>query len=151
MIDVVKLAGGVRGGRLRTELNSRVIQKYWVDAMAGGSSRRIDIEEIGNVTVAKFTDKKILDETNIQIIGNQLFGLVDEDDRKSIILDFSSVEYLSSAALGKLITLDKKVKAAKGKLRLCCIRPEIYEVFAITKLNKLFQIDEDQEKAMEAF
>ena len=119
--------------------------------MAGGSLRRIGIEEIGNVTIARFTDKKILDETNIQIIGNQLFGLVDEDDRKSIILDFSSVEYLSSAALGKLITLDKKVKAAKGKLRLCCIRPEIYEVFAITKLNKLFQIDEDQEKSLEAF
>ncbi len=50
------------------------------------------------------------------------------------------MEYLSSAALGKLITMEKKVKAAKGKLRLCCIRPEIYEVFAITKLNRLFKI-----------
>jgi anti-sigma B factor antagonist len=61
------------------------------------------------------------------------------------------VEYLSSAALGKLITMEKKVKAAKGKLRLCCIRPEIYEVFAITKLNRLFKICEDQERALEGF
>jgi anti-sigma B factor antagonist len=45
--------------------------------------------------------------------------------------------------------MDKKVKAAKGSLRLCSIRPEIYEVFAITKLNKLFKIFEDQEKALE--
>lgn len=114
-------------------------------------TRRIDIEEIGDVTIARFVDKKILDETNIQIIGNQLFGLVDEDGRKKIILDFSDVEYLSSAALGKLITMDKKVKGAKGKLRLCNIRPEIYEVFAITKLNKLFSIHDDQEKALEGF
>ena len=66
-------------------------------------------------------------------------------------LDFDNVEYLSSAALGKLITMDKKVKAAKGKLRLCSIRPDIYEVFAITKLNKLFDIHDDREKAIEGF
>jgi anti-sigma B factor antagonist len=120
-------------------------------AMASGGHRRLDIEEVGDVTVARFIDKKILDETNIQIIGNQLFGLVDEDRREKIVLDFSSVEYLSSAALGKLITLDKKVKAARGKLRLCSIRPDIYEVFAITKLNKLFDIYENQEKALEGF
>ena len=119
--------------------------------MASGGHRRLDIEEVGDVTVAKFIDKKILDETNIQIIGNQLFGLVDEDGRAKIVLDFSNVEYLSSAALGKLITLDKKVKATRGKLRLCSIRPDIYEVFAITKLNKLFEIHENQEKALEGF
>ncbi|MBW3538832.1 MAG: STAS domain-containing protein [Planctomycetes bacterium] len=119
--------------------------------MSSGGHRRLDIEEVGDVTVARFIDKKILDETNIQIIGNQLFGLVDEDKRGKIVLDFSNVEYLSSAALGKLITMDKKVKAAKGKLRLCSIRPDIYEVFAITKLNKLFDIHENQEKALEGF
>ena len=119
--------------------------------MAGSSTRRIDIEDIGDVTIATFIDKKILDETNIQIIGNQLFGLVDEDQRSKIILDFSNVEYLSSAALGKLITMEKKVKAARGKLRLCSIRPEIQEVFVITKLNKLFKICEDQEQALQGF
>ena len=113
--------------------------------------RRIDIEQIGDVTVAKFVDKKILDENNIQMIGNQLFGLVEEDGRKKIVLDFTSVEYLSSAALGKLITMDKKVKAVGGQLRLCSIRPDIYEVFAITRLNKLFDIRDDQEAALAGF
>lgn len=119
--------------------------------MASGSPRRIDIEEVGDVTVAKFVDKKILDETNIQIIGNQLFALVDEDMRQKIVLDFGNVEYLSSAALGKLITMDKKVKGAKGQLRLCHIKSDIYEVFAITKLNKLFNIHDDLEKAIASF
>ncbi|MGE0373838.1 MAG: STAS domain-containing protein [Planctomycetaceae bacterium] len=118
--------------------------------MASGK-RRLDIDTIGDVTIARFIDKKILDETNIQIIGNQLFGLVEEDGRKRIILDFSNVEYLSSAALGKLITLEKKVKSAGGKLRLCSIRPDIYEVFAITKLNQVFDIKDDQDQAQEGF
>lgn len=119
--------------------------------MASGNNRRIDIEEVGDVTVARFIDKKILDETNIQIIGNQLFGLIDEDMRQKIVLDFGNVEYLSSAALGKLITMDKKVKAAKGQLRFCDIKPDIYEVFAITKLNKLFNIHDDLDKALASF
>jgi anti-sigma B factor antagonist len=119
--------------------------------MSAGN-RRIEIEEAdGGVTVAKFTDKKILDESNIQIIGNQLFSLVDDDKRQKIFLDFTNVEYLSSAALGKLITMDKKVKAAGGKLRLCAIRPDILEVFKITRLDKLFAIRESREKAMESF
>lgn len=121
------------------------------ESLMSTAQRRLDIEEIGNVTIAKFVDKKILDEMNIQIIGNQLFGLVDEDGRKKIILDFSNVEYLSSAALGKLITMDKKVKAAKGKLRLCCIRPEIKEVFEITRLDRIFDIRTTQEQALEGF
>lgn len=119
----------------------------WKQIMSTGT-RRLDLEEVGDVTVAKFTDKKILDEGNIQIIGNQLFALIEEDGRKKIVLDFSNVEYLSSAALGKLITMDKKVKAAKGKLRLCNIRADIYEVFAITKLNKLFDMKDNLEAAL---
>ena len=53
------------------------------------SDQRIDIEEIGSVTVARFLDKKILDEANIDQIGQELFGLVDQDGRKQIVLDFS--------------------------------------------------------------
>ena len=116
--------------------------------MAAPVQRRLDIEEVGDVCVARFIDKKILDENNIQIIGNQLFGLVEEDGRKKIVLDFTNVEYLSSAALGKLITMDKKVKASGGKLRLCNIRKDIYEVFAITRLNKVFDIRNTQDEAI---
>ena len=112
---------------------------------------RLDLDEIGDVTVATFIDKKILDEANINEVGKQLFALVDEDGRRKIVLDFSVVEYLSSAALGKLITMDKKAKGAKSKLRLCCIKPDIYEVFEITRLNKIFDIKPTLEEAVKGF
>ena len=113
--------------------------------------RRLEVEDIGDVTVVNFTDKKILDEQNIQIIGEQLFSLVDELGRRKLLLNFSNVEYLSSAALGKFITLNKKVNAASGKLVLCNIDPQIYEVFEITKLNKLFNIQKEEQAALQAF
>ena len=75
--------------------------------------RRLEVEDIGDVTVVNFTDRKILDEQNIQVIGEQLFSLVDEAGRRKILLNFGNVEYLSSAALGKLITLNKKLQTAR--------------------------------------
>jgi anti-sigma B factor antagonist len=113
--------------------------------------RRLEVEDIGEVTVVNFTDKKILDEQNIQVIGEQLFSLVDELGRRKLLLNFSNVEYLSSAALGKFITLNKKVKGAGGKLILCSIDPQIYEVFEITKLDKLFNIQKDEQAALQGF
>ena len=111
---------------------------------------RIDVSDVGEVSVVQFKDRKILDESNIQEMGRELFGLVDQN-RIRVLLNFMNVEFLSSAALGKLITLDKKIKTAKGQLKLSNIRPEIYEVFAITRLNKLFDIHEDESDALATF
>jgi anti-sigma B factor antagonist len=71
--------------------------------------RRLEVEDIGDVTVVNFVDRRILDEQNIQVIGEQLFSLVDEVGRRKILLNFGNVEFLSSAALGKLIALHKKL------------------------------------------
>src|SRR5579884_1436972 len=100
--------------------------------------RRLEVEDIGDVTVVNFIDKKILDEQTIQTIGDQLFSLVDESGRRKILLNFGNVEYLSSAALAKFITLNRKVSQSGGRLVLCDIDPQIREVFEITKLNKVF-------------
>jgi anti-sigma B factor antagonist len=113
--------------------------------------RRLEVSEVGEVTVVRFVDRKILDEANIQKLGEELFHLVEVEECKSLLLNFTSVDFLSSAALGKLITLDKKVKAHGGKLKLCNIRPEIYEVFEITKLNKVFDIKDEEAQALAAF
>jgi len=116
-----------------------------------GTKKRITTEARGDVTIVNFTDRKILDDNNIQEIGEELFDLVDKHYKIKLLLDFDNVEYLSSAALGKLITLNKKVAEEDGDLKLCGIRPQIYEVFKITKLNKLFDIYEDQDRALKRF
>ena len=112
---------------------------------------RVEVSEVGDVTVVKFVDRKILDAANIQQLGEELFGLVESEDRKSILLNFSNVEFLSSAALNKLIILDKKVKAASGKLKFSNLRPEIHEVFVITRLTQLFDIAENEADALASF
>jgi len=113
--------------------------------------RRIQTSEVGGVTVVSFVDHKILDAANIQELGEELFNLVEQDGSKNILLDFGNVEFLSSAALNKLIILDKKVKMRAGQLKLCNLTPEIREVFVITRLHQLFEIHDKQESALDAF
>ena len=113
--------------------------------------RRLELEQIGDVTVVNFIDKKILDEQSIQTIGDQLFSLVDQENCRQMLLNFGNVEFLSSAALGKLIALHKKLQAVGGRLILCNIDPEIYEVFEITRLDKFFNIQKEEQAALQAF
>ena len=113
--------------------------------------RRIQLSEADGVTVVNFLDHKILDAGNIQELGEELFGLVESDGVKSLLLDFGNVEFLSSAALNKLIMLDKKVKQHGGQLKLCNLKPEIQEVFVITRLNQLFEIKDTVDVALKAF
>lgn len=114
--------------------------------------RRIEVMNLagvaGDVAMVRFLDRKIIDAANIQELGDELNALVDKDKNKSLVLNFATVEFLSSAALNKLIILDKKVKGAGGKMRLCNLRPEIYEVFAITRLNQVFEIKANENEAL---
>ena len=113
--------------------------------------QRLAISEVGKVTIVRFADRRILDESNIQEVGQELFQLVDEEDREQLLLNFADVEFLSSSALGKLITLHRKLKARGGMLKFSNVRSEIYDVFAITRLNKLFTIHDEEAEALTAF
>lgn len=116
----------------------------------GGRLRQLVVEEdINGVTIVKFAHKKILDEQNIAQLGDELTGLV--DGPRKMLLNFQNVDYLSSAALGKLISTHKAVVAAKGKIKFCCIQPTIFEVFKITGLHKLFEIHKDEQTALDKF
>ncbi len=114
-------------------------------------SKHLEISDVGDVTVVRFADGKILDASNIEELGAQLFQLVEVEKRSKLLLNFQSVEFLSSAALNKLIILDKKMKGIDGQLKLCFLKPEILEVFVITRLNQLFDIVEDEATALESF
>lgn len=118
--------------------------------MASGDSR-LNITTVGDVTRIEFVDRNILDEGNIQQIGDEILHLVDDRDAPRILISFANVEHLSSAALGTLITINKRIRDKAGQLRLTDIDPQIYEVFVITKLNKLFQIHESADEAMASF
>lgn len=112
---------------------------------------RLRTKKINDVTQVEFVDRNILDEANIQLIGEELTHIVESGPRPKLLISFTNVDHLSSAALGTLITVNNKIRAASGQLKLSDIDPQIYEVFVITKLNKLFDIHETAAEALKSF
>ena len=104
-----------------------------------------------DIRIVEFTNNRILDEANIAEIGTTLNTLIDEGNNPKILLDFASVDHLSSAALGMLINANNRIRQRNGQLRLANIKPQIYEVFVITKLNKLFKILPARAEALATF
>ncbi len=112
---------------------------------------RLRVKKLEDVTQIEFIDRNILDEANIQAIGEEIGALVDAQPKPKLLISFVNVDHLSSAALGTLITINNKVRGRGGQLRLADIDPQIYEVFVITRLNKLFQIHETAAEALKSF
>jgi anti-sigma B factor antagonist len=115
------------------------------------SRSHLKVRKANGVSLVEFADRKILEEISISEIQQELLNLVSTCPAIKLLLCFKNVEHLSSAALGMLITLNRKIEEQSGILRLSDITPQIYEVFKITRLNKLFQIHETSELAMSSF
>lgn len=103
-------------------------------------TRRLEVEDQGDVTVVKFVDPRITDEQVIKAIGDQLFQLIDLGRHKQR-LDFASVEIVASAMLGKLLSLHKKLKAVNGELVLCNLNEDLMDALETSRLVDFFQID----------
>ena len=116
-------------------------------------SQRLKITRSDNVTIAEFTDAEIskFDESAIDQITRQLFVIVETHTPINLLLNFSNVEYLNSSMLGVLIRLKKRIKESQGRLKLCSIKPLLYEMFLFTEIYKLFEICDDQKSALDQF
>lgn len=112
------------------------------------SPSRLRVKRDGDVIIIEFIDRNILDEANIQQIGDEVTEIIDSAKNPKILVSFSGVDHLSSAALGTMLTINNRVKAAAGELRLANIDPQIFEVFKITKLDRIFKIHDTTEKAL---
>jgi anti-sigma B factor antagonist len=115
------------------------------------SNSSLMIENLAGVTVVNFQSANVLDAMQIQTMAEELYRLVDDMDRKQIVLDFSKVKMLSSQAIGMLLNLRKKSTAIKGDVVLAGIRPDLHKIFKITQIDKLFKFFETEKQALEYF
>lgn len=107
------------------------------------------IQTYKDVTVVSFQNVSVLDSANIEALGRSLLDLVNKQDNRKMVLDFASVRFMSSQALGVLLQLKKAMDTVKGKVVIAGIRPELHKVFKITNLHKLFVFQDSLDKALQ--
>ena len=112
---------------------------------------KISVEYTAGTAVATLTDEKIHEQADVEALEASIMPIVEQAGKINMVISFANVKFLTSAVLGLLIRVSKKIYESGGQLKLCCIEPKIMEIFRITRLEKVFEIYEDQEEAVQAF
>lgn len=109
-------------------------------------------QDVQGISVFRFHNARILSDRSVQELGDRFTAFLSSlDGPPRVVISFQGVTFLSSAALGKLILLQRKVKERGGELKLCDIHPPNLEVFRVAHLNDYFMIYPDLNSALGAF
>lgn len=95
--------------------------------------RQLQVSKQGDVYVVRFLQPRLSDSLAVEV-GEELYWVAQQPDCTRLLLNFSGVEHLSSAVLGKLLSLNRKMKQ-KGKLKACEISPGLRSAFMWTVLE----------------
>ena len=95
-------------------------------------------------------DERLVEPSHLTRLFEDMEALLGKSTEDRLIVDFSKVQFMASSALGKIVQFHKKAAGYKANLKLCGIVPEIYEVFKITKLHKVLDIEKDEAAARKA-
>lgn len=110
------------------------------------------VQPTDKYTVIEFRTPSLMDPVELENIGQGLYRLIDAEDKRKLILDFEKVEYLSSQAIGIILTMNKKLGALKNsKLVLCGVGPRLMELLKITRLDRLLTVKPSQKEAVKIF
>ena len=112
--------------------------------------KHFDVVRHENAVVARLELSRILEDNKVLELGEELNGLVEVSPARKIVLDFSKVQFISSAALGKLIMTHKLARKQGRRLLFCNLQPPVVGIFDTTRLSELFEIHADEAAALAA-
>jgi anti-sigma B factor antagonist len=113
------------------------------------SSTLFTVQKIEKYTVVEFKTQSLMHPSELEQIATDLYRLVDEEDRRYILLDFEKVKYLSSQAIGIVLTLHKKLsQLQKTSFVLCGVGPSLMQLLKITRLDRVLKIKDSQKEGV---
>ena len=84
--------------------------------------------------------------TSIQLenVLNDAIG----NKQTQLVIDFSGIEYLSSAGMRVLLSMTKRLKGMDGSFKLFAIHDDVMEIIRLAGFETILQIYPDEEKAL---
>ena len=105
----------------------------------------IDKSTVGDVTIV--APKGSIDINTRAILKEALDGLIDTG-RTVVLVDFSSVDFITSTGLGVLLGFAKRVEEVDGKFALCSLSDDIRSVFDTVGFTSFFAIHQSTKEAL---
>jgi anti-anti-sigma factor len=105
-------------------------------------------QETNGVTVVGFEGKL---DTNTCPDAEMLMKKTLDDGAKKILVDFSKLDFVSSAGLRVLLSTAKRLESSGGELRICGLNETVGEIFEISGFDTILSVFGTNEDALVGF
>lgn len=107
---------------------------------------QIELEEVEHRIILRLSGR--LDVASAPILDKKINHLI-EEDRCRLLLDFTRIDYLSSAGMRVLLSVGKKLRAKEGELLLFSLSDEVCEVIKMAGFDKILHIFPSEKEALQ--
>jgi len=105
-------------------------------------------EEVDDILIIKVNGR--LDAITSPEMEKAVFDFISSGKHK-LVLDFSGVDYLSSAGMRMLLSTTKKLKTLGGRLVVCNVAANVMDVLKMSGFDHVIDISVDAEDAVKSF
>lgn len=107
------------------------------------------IEQHGDVTELRLVNPALFDIPRYEELRDELNEFVDEHQPAKLLVDFSEVQYCSTAVIAALVQIKKRMGPESGLIRFCGMNEAVRDTFRWLRLDgTLFEIFETESAAM---
>ena len=96
------------------------------------------VAQQGDVYVIAIEKEQLKDDDNLEQFSQDLNLLIEKHEITKFVVRLTRVRYMTSMAIGKLITLHRKLNRLKGTLVLCELLPDVEATMDAAKLLTYF-------------
>lgn len=105
----------------------------------------ISSERFGVVLAVQLSGR--LDAQTSKAVEDQLLSLIEQGER-SLVLDLSHLNYISSVGLRVFMLAAKRLKSVNGRMSVCGLQPTVQQIFEIAGFTTIFRIFPTQVEAV---
>ncbi len=108
------------------------------------------VEQDGGVYIATLNREQLTDDDNLEQLGQDFHMVIDKQGITRLVLRLGRVRYMTSSALGRLITLHRKMNRSEAILVLSEPTSHVQAILETARLLTYFTVCSTLEEAMTA-
>jgi len=112
-------------------------------------SMKVTVRQVDSVTVVDVSGRITLGEGCTQL--RELIREQIAKGNKKVLLNLADVTYIDSSGIGELVSAYTAVSNQSGQLKLLNLTKKVHDLLQITKLYTVFDIHNDEVKAISSF
>jgi anti-sigma B factor antagonist len=108
------------------------------------------LEQADDAVVVGVAVDLLTEDVNLEQFGHELFALVEQFGCRRLVVNLGEVRMVTSAGLGKLITLHRKMHRHRGSVFFCHLQEAVEDVLKTSRLITYLQVAPDVAAALAA-